>query len=403
VLPAKTRDRDLLYWRRDESCLVPFVSCFGACGLGQTILYTFSIDRSTSSPFYDSFTNRSETQRDTHRQAARPSISGLRQPTSAPPLSAVHLSPTIPSFSPRIRQTSLRAELIRPVSLKTAPVGEDGLPNPLPSCMVSTLFSGAHGAPVRARAADTEHGLDLFSPLALPSDEWEVIPLKEADPFAFPLPPTLEDMRRMEWDHRQEGLAPPVPAKAATPVRAPSAHVLVAEEAGQEVSGWYQNKGFTEQDTKPAFRAKMPIMAEFVTACLLKVAQSCSRTQSVIYINESCTTFSSFFTFRATARQSSAATASVVERITMILTATSLSPSVPLLAIWYARRLAVEVRRSEEVGSTREFADLLFAGGPVSHDELAMRLFVTGLMLSDAWLDDHSFAVKTWLVELLVP
>lgn len=80
----------------------------------------------------------------------------------------------------------------------------------------------------------------------------------------------------------------------------------------------------------------------------------------------------------------------------MILTATSLSSSVPFLAVWYARRLAVEVRQAGESGSAQEFTDLLLAGGSVSTEELAMRLFITGLMLSDAWLDDHSFAVKTW-------
>jgi hypothetical protein len=80
----------------------------------------------------------------------------------------------------------------------------------------------------------------------------------------------------------------------------------------------------------------------------------------------------------------------------MILVATSLSSSVPFLAIWYARRLAMEVRQAGESGPAQQFADLLLAGGPVSLDELAIRLFVTGLMMSDAWLDDHSFAVKTW-------
>jgi hypothetical protein len=157
--------------------------------------------------------------------------------------------------------------------------------------MVSTLFSGARGAPARARAAAPEHNLDLFSPLVLPADQWEIVDAataKEDDPLAFPLPPTLEDIRRMEpelspysmqvraWDYRQERLAPPpVPAKTPAPVRPDSTQGLPAGE----VFGLYQSKGFTEQDSKAVVKAKAAIIGDFVTTCMLRVAQSCASTQ----------------------------------------------------------------------------------------------------------------------------
>lgn len=89
-------------------------------------------------------------------------------------------------------------------------------------------------------------------------------------------------------------------------------------------------------------------------------------------------------------------------RIASILSATTLPPAVPFLALWYARRLAAQMRRPEiaKDSHTWVFREMLYLGHPLAldTDELITRLFVVGLMIADAWLDDHSFAVKTWLV-----
>jgi hypothetical protein len=85
-------------------------------------------------------------------------------------------------------------------------------------------------------------------------------------------------------------------------------------------------------------------------------------------------------------------------RIATILTATTLPPAVPFMALWYVSRFATELKRQNIQRDTYlwHFKRTLFCGTALNQDELLTRIFVVGLMLGDALLDDHSFAVKTW-------
>jgi hypothetical protein len=174
------------------------------------------------------------------------------------------------------------------VSLKTSAAGKDGL-GPLPSRMVSTVFSGALGASTRTRTAAVEPAFDLFSPLAVSScqtvdSRYEADKVEEEDDLVFPHPPTLEDIRRMEPDLSPRSMrrrasdcyeAMPKPDVSAL-VRVPYSIPASVSSAGQghgRVGSSGRNKGYIVPDAKAAMKEKMGAIADFVTAYMCSMVR----------------------------------------------------------------------------------------------------------------------------------
>ena len=72
--------------------------------------------------------------------------------------------------------------------------------------------------------------------------------------------------------------------------------------------------------------------------------------------------------------------------------------SAVLLSLWYIFQLPVSpesVIFPQDLARNR-FRSLLLGDGPVSVEDRILKMFVVGLMLSDKWMNDHTFITKTW-------
>jgi hypothetical protein len=93
-----------------------------------------------------------------------------------------------------------------------------------------------------------------------------------------------------------------------------------------------------------------------------------------------------------------------IQRITNVLLSTLMPTSVPFLALVYVNRIVDKITRrlarGSQDGGVKAFMAALTSGGPITVDILITRLLMVGLMLADKWMDDHSFAVRTWSVSM---
>jgi hypothetical protein len=92
-------------------------------------------------------------------------------------------------------------------------------------------------------------------------------------------------------------------------------------------------------------------------------------------------------------------------RISNILQSSLVPLPVPFLALWYISRLSVRLKypAGSKADAIRRFADSLCGGGLLSTGELIVRMFLVGIALADWWLDDNTFAVKTWRELSFIP
>lgn len=86
-----------------------------------------------------------------------------------------------------------------------------------------------------------------------------------------------------------------------------------------------------------------------------------------------------------------------MDDITTVLTTLPVPATVYLLAIHFVERFMGAIARAADTGNPagKNFVDVLCkpgARGPT------LRLFIAGIMLADAALDDNSFGFQTWYV-----
>jgi hypothetical protein len=267
--------------------------------------------------------------------------------------------------------------------------------------METILPYGARGQSTRPRPSLDTVGLDPFSPTSMARNVHADAGLacgKVVSPLdsVFPPAPTLDDIRRMEPDlspqsmrRRASDCHGEIDRPAVRSVSASVEKTLVNPPVDEEDAyDGYDVPALSLDELSPAtakavLKTKMSALSEFVVAFMLDMVQ---RQELPVT--------------RCAPASGTQPGVAAMGRITSILTATTLPPAVPFLALWYARRLAAQMRRPDIAKDSHAwvFREMLYLGHPLAldTDELITRLFVVGLMIADAWLDDHSFAVKTW-------
>ncbi|KAH9960479.1 hypothetical protein BC827DRAFT_1268182 [Russula dissimulans] len=81
-----------------------------------------------------------------------------------------------------------------------------------------------------------------------------------------------------------------------------------------------------------------------------------------------------------------------------ILVATAIPHSAVFLALWYIFRLPISpqtVVYAQDTARTR-FRDSLKNGSAYLIEDYMMRVFTTGIMLADKWINDQTFQLRTW-------
>lgn len=76
----------------------------------------------------------------------------------------------------------------------------------------------------------------------------------------------------------------------------------------------------------------------------------------------------------------------------MLTSFQELPASVPVLAVFFTRKLAVAMKQSEPL------SDALLDDGGLCADEFIVRVFTIGLIMADKALVERGFALQTWYV-----
>jgi hypothetical protein len=85
-----------------------------------------------------------------------------------------------------------------------------------------------------------------------------------------------------------------------------------------------------------------------------------------------------------------------------ILIATAIPHSAVFLALWYIFRLPISpqyVVYAQDTARAR-FRDFLKNGSAYLIEDYMMRVFTTGIMLADKWVNDQTFQLRTWYAVL---
>jgi hypothetical protein len=262
----------------------------------------------------------------------------------------------------------------------------DPFPSPLTASDIARMHSGedcGRDCGLAATAADA----DAYHPGLAP----------------FPHPPTLADIYRMEPDlsplsmrRRASDCGYDEPVFRSFPCGySRGAFDEVIEEASPLLSGYcdevspddyqaFSLPTIDDFDPKEEQRIVLSSIAEWISDYMYEMACS-GRIPNPFQAPISALPFSRTLN---------------VQRITNILLSTLMPTSVPFLALVYVNRIVDKVSRrlvrAPHDAGVKAFICALTTGSSLTVDTLITRYLMVGLMLADKWLDDHSFAVRTW-------
>lgn len=274
----------------------------------------------------------------------------------------------------------------------TAFQADSGCVDPFPSPLTASDIARMHGG------EDCGRDCGLATTMVTGANPYH------PGPAPFPHPPTLADIYRMEPD-----LSP-------LSMRRRASDCGYDEPAFRSFTCGYSRGAFDEviEEASPLFAnccEEVPLSDEYQSFALSPVDDFDPKEEQRMVLSSVAEWISDYMyemacsgripnPFHAPIASLPFSRTLNVERITNILLSTLMPTSVPFLALVYVNRIVDKVSRrlvrAPHDAGVKAFISALTTGGSLTVDTLITRYLMVGLMLADKWLDDHSFAVRTW-------